>query len=456
MTVDPRELRALLKGVPPERMKAVISSLPPSVAEQISKDWWFVARDAQLPPPGNWTYWTVLAGRGFGKTRTGTEWVKETARNNPGTVGHLVAPTAGDIERVMLYGPAGLITMAPDDFRPRYIGSKNKLIWPNGTVAFTFSAEEPERLRGPQCHWAWCDELAAWKRLMETWDQLQFGYRLVPTLGCVVTTTPRPLPVIKELVGKFKAQGFAVVTGGSTYDNKANLSEKFFREVVSKYEGTRLGRQELEAAILDDVPGALWTLTQIDGTRLPEATCDFERVVVAVDPPASSGEDADECGIVVAARGADKRGYVLADCSSHKETPQQWAARAVKAYHEYKADRIVAEANNGGEMVSAVILQVDPKVPVKLVHASRGKVTRAEPVSALYEQGRVSHVGTFAKLEDQMSAFTLDFDKKKMGYSPDRVDSLVWALTELMLGFIADNSIFAPVQVGAGPNNSLN
>lgn len=455
MTIEPRDLRTLLRGVPPERLAEVVQKLPPAVADKIAKDWWFTARDEQLPPPGTWTYWTYLAGRGAGKTRSGAQWAIEQARTRPGSIGSLVAPTAGDIERVMVSGQSGIMASSPDDFRPRWIGSKNKVVWPNGSTANCFSAEEPERLRGPQANWAWCDELAAWKRLQETWDQLQFGLRLPPDPRCYISTTPRPLPLVKLLVGKWVEEGRAVVTRGSTYDNKANLSDKFFAEVISKYEGTRLGRQELQAAILEDVPGALWTLEQIDRDRIAVAPADMARIVVAIDPPATSGEKADECGICVAGRGSDSRGYVLADLTSHRDTPSQWASRAVRAYHEYKADRIVAEANNGGEMVQEVIRQVDSTVPVKLVYASRGKVTRAEPISALYEQGRVSHVGTFARLEDQMAAMTPDFDSKKMGYSPDRVDALVWAMTDLMPVFMADNSIFAPIQVGAERNNLL-
>jgi phage terminase large subunit-like protein len=412
-----------------------MASLSPEEAKALTTDWWMIGRDEQLPPATDWTYWAVIAGRGFGKTRTGAEWACDTARRNPGTIGHLVAPTAGDIEKVMLAGPSGILTISKPDFMPRYIGSKSKLIWPNGTIAYTFSAEEPDRLRGPQCHWSWCDELAAWKRLKDTWDQLQMGYRLEPTLGCIVTTTPRPLQIIKELLAKNRSD--VVVTRGSTYANRANLSAKFFQEVVTKYEGTRLGRQELNAEVLEDTPGALWVLDQIEKTRIEIQPPDLNRIVVAVDPPASSGENADECGIVVAGVDKHRRGYLLADRSSHRDTPFEWATKAVKAYHEFKADRIVAEVNNGGEMVEAIIRQVDASVSYTAVHASRGKVTRAEPVSALYEQGRISHVGNFSALEDQMCAFTADFDRSKMGYSPDRVDALVWAFTELL---IADNA----------------
>jgi phage terminase large subunit-like protein len=243
-----------------------------------------------------------------------------------------------------------------------------------------------------------------------------------------------------------------VITGGSTYDNRSNLSEKFFREVVTRYEGTRLGRQELEAAILEDVPGALWSLDMLDKTRVSERPADLQRIVVAVDPPVTSGESADECGIVVAALGRDKRGYVLADLTSHRESPAQWAARAVKAYHDFGADRMIAEVNNGGELVETVIRQIDPKISYRAVHASRGKVTRAEPISALYEQGRVSHAGTFPMLEDQMCSFTPDLDRSVMG-SPDRVDALVWGMTELMLNNMGDNSVGLPVQVSIGVGN---
>lgn len=423
----------MLRQASPIQRERVIASLPADVADRLARDWWITARDAQLPPEGPWTYWTVLAGRGFGKTRTGSEWVLETARNHPGTIGHLVAPTAGDVEKVMLYGPAGIITVSPADFRPRYVGSKNKVLFPNGTVAYTFSAEEPERLRGPQCHWAYCDELAAWKRLQETWDQLQFGYRLTPTLGCLITTTPRPLPVVRELIGKFVRDGVGVVTGGSTYDNRANLSDKFFQEVVAKYEGTRLGRQELNAEILDDIPGALWTRAMIERNRV-DAMPQMSRIVIAVDPSGCAGEDdkrSDEIGIVACGKGRDGKGYVLRDLSKHY-SPEGWARAALTLYDELRADRIVAEKNFGGAMVESTIRTQRRNAPISLVTASRGKAQRAEPVAALYEQDRVKHVGSFPELEDQLCMFAPSGFQG--GRSPDRADAAVWGLTEVMLG----------------------
>jgi phage terminase large subunit-like protein len=342
----------------------------------------------------------------------------------------------------MVNGPAGILACSPPDFMPRFRGGKDtQVTWPNGSLARCFSSERPERLRGPQCHWAWADELGAW-RYGATWDQLQFGLRMVyggdVNPRCVVTTTPRPMLPIRELVRRFREHDPAVViTGGSTYDNRDNLAPSFFEDVVKKYEGTRLGRQELDAQLLDDVPGALWSYAVIDATRLlPDARLPaFTRIVIAVDPPATSGEDADECGMVVAALGEDKRGYVLHDLSTQGDSPLQWAKRAVEHYHSLNADRIVAETNQGGEMVETVLRQVDPSVSYRGVHASRGKVTRAEPISALYEQSRVSHVGSFPKLEDQMASFTTDFDPARAGFSPDRLDALVYALTDLMLGY---------------------
>lgn len=324
----------------------------------------------------------------------------------------------------MVEGESGILAISPDP-KPLYEPSKRRLTWPNGAIATTFSAEEPERLRGPQHDAAWCDELAAWEYAQETWDMLMFGLRLGDDPQCVITTTPKPVKIVRELLN----DPTCITTRGSTFENKANLSPAFVAEIVKKYEGTRLGRQELYAEVLDDVPGALWTRSMIESTRRRrELKPDMSRVVVAIDPAVTSGEEADETGIVVAARGVDGRGYVLADLSC-RLSPDAWAKRAVNAYREFEADRIVAETNNGGDLVERVIRTVDANVPYRAVTASRGKRVRAEPIAALYEQGRVSHVGGFSELEDQMCMFVPDnFDG-----SPDRVDALVWALSDLML-----------------------
>ena len=335
----------------------------------------------------------------------------------------------------MVEGESGLLAIAPPWDRPDYEPSKRRLTWENGAIATTYSADEPERLRGPQHDLAWCDELAAW-RYPEAWDMLMFGLRLGDDPRAVVTTTPRPSRLIKALV----ADPRVVVTRGTTYENAENLAPAFLEQIIRRYEGTRLGRQELDAEILEDVPGALWSRLEIEAARvsvLPELT----RVVVAIDPAAGSGEHADETGIVVAGRDAVGQGYLLADLSGHY-TPPEWARAAIAAYRAHAADRIVAEVNNGGDMVEATLRVVDASVPFSAVHASRGKVARAEPVAALYEQGRVRHLGAFPVLEDQMCAFAHDFDRAAAGYSPDRVDALVWALTELLVSPMAGQGIF--------------
>jgi len=362
------------------------------------------ARDEQKPPPGDWRVWLLLAGRGFGKTRTGAELVRQRIAAHRARHVALVAPTAADARDVMVEGESGLLAIAPPWNRPEYEPSKRRLTWPNGAIATTYSADEPERLRGPQHDFAWCDELAAW-RYPEAWDMLMFGLRLGDDPRAVVTTTPRPTKLIKALLADPKV----IVTRGTTYENKRNLPPAFLEQIVRRYEGTRLGRQELQAEILEDVPGALWGHGMIDAARVasvPELT----RIVVAIDPAAGSGEHSDETGIVVAGKDAAGHGYVLADISG-RYAPTEWARAAIKAYRAHDADRVVAEVNNGGEMVEATIRVVDPNVAFTAVRAARGKVARAEPVAALYEQGRVHHLGAFAQLEDQMCGFAHDFDR---------------------------------------------
>jgi len=408
--------------------------------------WEFWARKEQLPPDGKWTKWLLLAGRSFGKTRAGAETVRRWAEEGRRLIA-LVAPTAADSRKVMVEGPAGILAVSPPWFRPVYHPGNRELIWPNGCQAITYSADEPERLRGPQHDAAWCDELAAW-RYPEAWDMLMFGLRLGNHPRVLVTTTPKPIDL---LIGPGERGRFlgllrdpsCVVTRGSTYDNRANLPENYFLDIVRRYEGTRLGRQELNAEILDDMPGALWSRDIIENARLgfESPHSDLTRIVVAIDPAVTSGEDSDETGIIVAGKDAAGHGYILAD-GSGRYPPTEWARKAVALYHERHADRIVAEVNNGGDMVEATIRIIEPNASYSAVRASRGKVVRAEPVAALYEQGRIHHVGMFAALEDQMCAFTTDFDRGASGYSPDRVDALVWALTELLVEPIAGEGIF--------------
>ncbi|MGA8402400.1 MAG: terminase family protein [Stellaceae bacterium] len=414
--------------------RKLIRSLSRDDAHQFIYDWSRWANDGQEEPPGDWRVWLLLAGRGFGKTRTGAEMVR--LRIGMRTARHvaLVAPTAADARDVMVEGESGLLAIAPPWDRPEYEPSKRRLSWKNGAIATTYSADEPERLRGPQHDFAWCDELAAW-RYPEAWDMLMFGLRLGDDPRAVVTTTPRPTKLIKALVADPKV----VVTHGTTWDNKDNLAPAFLEQIVRRYEGTRLGRQELEAEILEDVPGALWTHGLIDATRV-NTVPSLTRIVVAIDPAVSSDEHADETGIVVAGKDAAGHGYVLADLSG-RYLPTEWAKAAIAAYRMHNADRVVAEVNNGGDMVEATLRMVDPAVSFAAVHASHGKVARAEPVAALYEQGRVHHLGALPRLEDQMCCFAHDYDRAS-GYSPDRVDALVWALTELLVEPRAGEGIF--------------
>jgi phage terminase large subunit-like protein len=410
------------------------NSFAAQLVDALENSWPAVARPNQLPPPGDWwQIWLLLAGRGFGKTRTLAEWVCEQAASGRASRIALVAATAADARDVLVEGQSGILAVAPPWCRPVYESSKRRLTWPNGTIATTFSAEEPDRLRGPQHDAAVCDELASWSH-PETWDMLQFGLRLGRNPRCLVATTPRPTKLIRELLAREGRD--VVVTRGSTYENRANLAPGFFDQVIRKYEGTRLGRQELNAELLEDTPGALWSPGIIDAVRQAAAPT-LVRIVVAIDPAATSGEDADETGIVVAGKDNQGHGYVLADASG-KYQPVEWAKIAIATYRAHHADRIVAERNNGG----ATIRIVDINVPVMTVWASRGKVARAEPVSALYEQGRIHHVGGFPALEDQMCGFTSDFDRQRAGYSPDRVDALVWAVTDLLVTPMSSEGIF--------------
>ncbi len=413
----------MLRSLPKRLIRKFLGTLNKAESEALLYDWAFWARPTQHPPPGNWTHWLILAGRGFGKTRTGAEWVR--ARVEAGQARHiaLIAPTLGDARAVMVEGESGLLAVCPPDRRPKFEPSKHLLTWPCGAKARLFSADQPERLRGPQHDTAWADELCAWRLPDAGWDMLMFGLRLGGKPQCCITTTPKPIALLKRLV----IDPAVAVTTGSTYENIENLAPSFARDVIAKYENTRLGRQELAAELLWDVPGALWSRDQIDGLYAPP-TARLERIVVAIDPPATAGSNADACGIIVAAR-SGRMAYVLADRSCQGLSPLGWAARAVEAYHDFQADRIIAEGNQGGDMVLALLHQIDPNVAVRRVHARRGKVTRAEPVAALYEQGRVFHAAPMPALEDQMVTFT----GAPSADSPDRLDALVWALADLML-----------------------
>lgn len=399
-------------------------------------DWQFWARDDQLPPECTkggeaWQTWLMLGGRGAGKTRAGAEWVRALVSGHPGfapaKVGRiaLVGETLADVREVMVEGVSGLLSLNYGRSRPRWEPSRRRLLWPNGAVAQGFSAEDPESLRGPQFEAAWCDELAKWKNAQETWDMLQFGLRLGSPRQ-MVTTTPRPIPLLKKLLADPKT----AVTRAKTSANADFLAPDFLETVVARYKGTRLGRQELDGEIIEDTHGALWTRAMIEAARVTEAP-PLQRIIVAVDPVAASHKRADACGIVAAGIAADKRLYVLQDKTLASARPAQWAQVCVALYHALQADALIAEVNQGGEMVAAVIGEADSHVPVISVRASRGKYLRAAPVAQLYEQGRVHHVGPLPELEDEMCAFGPG--GLPNGKSPDRLDALVWALTDLAL-----------------------
>jgi len=346
------------------------------------------------------------------------------------------------VRDVLVEGESGILAISPPWFRPKWEGSRSRLVWPNGALGYTYSAEEPDRLRGKQHDSAVCDELASW-RYIDTWDQLMFGLRLGADPRCVVATTPRPVPAITNLLKRSQNPNDVRVVRGSTFDNRANLAKAFVDQIVQRYEGTRLGRQELFAEVLTDNPGALWKREQLDRLRvLRKEAPAFRRIVVAVDPAVSANATSAETGIVVAALGEDGHGYVIDDVSL-ADSPAQWAKAAANAYHTYRADRIIGEVNNGGDLVESNIRTVDRDVSYRAVRASRGKYTRAEPIAALYEQGRVHHIGSLPKLEDQMCQWdptssaprkqSSTGDEPDFSRSPDRIDALVWALTELML-----------------------
>lgn len=397
----------------------------------------FWALPHQLPPEGVWKTWVIMGGRGAGKTRAGAEWVRaqvEGARPlDPGAARRvaLVGETVDQVREVMIFGASGILACSPPDRMPVWEAGRKRLVWPNGAVAEVYSAHSPESLRGPQFDAAWVDELAKWKKAEEAWDMLQFALRLGDNPRQVVTTTPKNVGVLKAIL----KNPSTVLTQAPTEANKAYLAASFLEEVRARYAGTRLGRQELDGVLLEDAEGALWTTAGLEAcrARVPEK---LSRVVVAVDPPVTGHAGSDECGIVVVGaltEGAPSqwRAHVLEDASVSAASPADWARAAISAMERHGADRLVAEVNQGGDLVESVVRQIDPMVPFRAVRASRGKTARAEPVAALYEQGRVHHGRDLGALEDQMCRMTVRGYEGKG--SPDRVDALVWALTELMV-----------------------
>jgi phage terminase large subunit-like protein len=409
-------------------VRRVLASLTDAEVDALRHTWSFWARPKQLLPPGDWRVALYLAGRGWGKTRVGAQAITQWVEKGKARRIALVAPTAGDARDVVVEGESGLLAVAPPWLRPTYESSKRRVTWPNGAIATLYTADEPNRLRGPQHDAAWCDELAAW-RYPEAWDMLMFGLRLGSDPRVVVTTTPRPTAIVKALIARAMVSETDVrVVRGATHENRGNLPRSFFEQIVAQYEGTRLGRQELYAEILDDNPGALWTQALIDSARVTRPPV-LKRVVVGVDPAVSADEHSDETGIVVVGLGDDGHGYVLDDVSGIY-TPSQWARTVARVYAAHEADRVIAEVNQGGDLVEANLRACDATMAYTAVRATRGKAVRAEPVAALYERGRVHHVGNLARLEDQMCGW----DPTTAERSPDRVDALVWAVTSLMLG----------------------
>lgn len=422
---------------PPSREK-ILAEMTAHEMRFLTGQWGIFAHDHQRPPlrangGGEWTTWLLLGGRGAGKTRAGAEWVRGLALGRPGFAKAplrriaLIGETTADVREVMIEGVSGLLSVHAHDERPVWQSSRRRLEWNNGAVAYAFSAEDPESLRGPQFEAAWADELGKWRHAEAAFDMLQFGLRLGKRPRQMITTTPRPIALIKRLI----ADPATAVTRAPTRANAFNLSAAFFDSVVARYAGTRLGRQELDGEIIEERADALWSRALIESCRADVAP-PLARIVVGVDPPASSGAQAAACGLVAAGRAEGGSLYVIADETVAGLSPAGWAARAIALWRRLSADALVVEVNQGGEMVRAVMREVDASVPIVAVRATRGKWLRAEPIAALYEQGRVRHAGVFPALEDEMCDFGLD--GLSSGRSPDRLDALVWALTALSFG----------------------
>lgn len=426
MTLPPA--RVLARAPDRERLLAAITDW-----RERLRDWPFWAHPRQLPPAGDWRVWLMLAGRGFGKTRAGAEWVRALAEGDGNARIALVGATRAEARAVMIEGDSGVMTISPAATRPCWEPSRGVLTWRSGAKAFVYSGESPDGLRGPQHSAAWCDEIAKWAYPQATWDNLAMTLRLGDHPRALVTTTPRPIALLRRL----KAMADTATVHGRTRDNRL-LPEAFLAAMAADYGGTRLGRQELDGELIEDLPGALWTRDLIERCRVAALPV-VRRVVVGVDPPASVSGDA--CGIVAAALGRDGHGYVLEDASIAGASPEGWARAVAACAARHGADRVVAEANQGGAMVASVLAAADAALPVRLVHASRGKAARAEPVAILYERGRVHHVGAFPALEDELCGLVAGGGYEGPGRSPDRADALVWAMSELLLGRRGEASV---------------
>lgn len=431
MPPDPIDPDDWLARLTPLHIGRHISRLKQEERDEYDYVFSTTAHPGQLPPDGDWRTWLVMAGRGFGKTRAGAEWVRAVAETDGEARIALVAATLGEARGVMVEGESGLLACCPPHNRPVYEPSLRRVTFANGAQAFLYGANEPESLRGPQHSHAWCDEVGKWTgahgRATRTWDNLLLGLRLGEDQRIVATTTPRAVPLVRRLY-----DGEAVtVTRGKTADN-GFLPERFRRAMKVEFGRSLLARQELEGELIDEIEGALWSRALIEDCREDAASAPARRVVIGVDPPASAEGDA--CGIVVCALGEDGIARALADCSVRRPTPERWARAVAEAARAWQADRVVAEANNGGAMVRSVLHAADIALPVRLVHASRGKAARAEPVAALYESGRARHVGQLPQLEDELCGLLAAGGYEGPGRSPDRADALVWGMTELMLG----------------------
>lgn len=407
--------------MPEEERTKLLNSLSDKEAEELLYDWKVWARPKQLPPLGDWLTWMVLTGRGWGKTRTAAEWVIEQAKKGAKHIA-LIGQTVPDVRDTMIkLGPSSILKISHPSFRPEYIPSLRTLAWSNGTIATTYSGDKPDQVRGPSHDIVWIDELAKFQYPQDIWDNLMFGLRESEDMRILITTTPRPIKTIKDII----AMSSTITVRGSTYENKDNLPKKYFEQVIAPYVGTRLGQQEIEGKILDDNPNALWTRKMIEDNRVNKHP-NLIRVVIGVDPEASDTKTSAETGIIAAGIDDKGHGYILGD-DTIKGKPDKWGNAVVTSYYKYRGDRIIGEVNNGGDMIEYVIKTIDPNVSYKSVRATKGKYIRAEPVSALYEQGKIHHVGNFIDLEDQLCEW------EQGRKSPDRLDAEVWAITELML-----------------------
>ncbi|OJY67473.1 MAG: ATP-binding protein [Sphingobium sp. 66-54] len=432
MSAGPASWVERIAALPANERAGLLAALGSAGRKWLQADWRSQARPSQLAPAGEWSVWLMMAGRGFGKTRAGAEWVRGIAEADGSVRIALVGASLHEARAVMVEGASGLLAVAPPGRRPLWQPALRQLRWANGASATIYGAAEPDSLRGPQHSHGWADEIAKWPRATEAWDNLAMGLRLGVRPRLMATTTPRPVALVRRLAGDPAVR----ITRGRTWENRAALPAAFLAEMARQFGGTRLGRQELDGALLLEAEGALWTRALLDRCRAAtvdaaEGGAAFARLVVGVDPPA--GDHGDACGIVVAAADAAGRAYVLEDATVESAGPERWARAVADAAARWRADRVIAEANNGGAMVGAVLRAADIALPVRLVHAARGKVARAEPVAAAYEAGRVRHAGLFAALEDQLCGLILGGGYGGPGRSPDRADALVWALSELLL-----------------------